>query len=218
MNEQRLEQVAPRKLIIKPTMGSYDYVEYRIMKSSKGGIVFVLYQQPKEQPLDCNKCQKYDDCDKTKNPIECKYFTSQPLDEGLHRKLVKILDVGISNNRKLGDIATHIIQDCELVKLQMERDIAIKEVGNWARKAGLADVELAKLQARIKELETKLKTQWEWSQSALDWRESEIVKAKAEAYKEILDIAEQFDHTYTTMHLRSLLSSLPDAPKEQEKK
>jgi hypothetical protein len=40
-------------------------------------------------------------------------------------------------------------------------------------------------QQRIKELRDKLKEQWEWSQGALDWRESEISKAKAEERTEI---------------------------------
>jgi hypothetical protein len=69
------------------------------------------------------------------------------------------------------------------------------------------EAELAKLQAEIKIANDKIA-----------YLKEQHLKAKAEAYKEILDIAEQFDHTYTTMHLRSLLSSLPDAPKEQEKK
>ena len=42
------------------------------------------------------------------------------------------------------------------------------------------------IKSLVKQVE-KLKEQWEWSQGALDWRESEIVKARADQNKKIGD-------------------------------
>ena len=54
----------------------------------------------------------------------------------------------------------------------------------------LADSIILKLQQAgwgdLSELKHKLEEQWEWSQKALDWRESEISKSVAEARQQAL--------------------------------
>ena len=49
---------------------------------------------------------------------------------------------------------------------------------------------------KFKELEDKLQKQWEWSQCALDWRESEIIKARADERKKIATWIQKNDNHF----------------------